>query len=44
VLVTIELEQQVELEVTRTKIKLIFSTLSIREKHQVDNRLLNNNN
>jgi len=43
VLVTTELEQQVELEVTRTKIKLIFSTLSIREKHQVDNRLLNNN-
>lgn len=43
VLVTTELELQVELEVTRTKIKLIFSTLSIREKHQVDNRLLNNN-
>ena len=39
---TIESELQVELAVTRTKIKLIFSTLWIRGKHQVD-KLPNNN-
>ena len=40
---TTELELQVELAVIRMLIKLIYSTLSIREKHQVVNRLPNNN-